>query len=112
MEVKKSGKTTQGDKWLKSILVQCALSAARTRGAYVKDKYHRLASRRGKKRAALAIGHKILVSVYHMLKHKIHYKELGIDYLDRRNKEKMHRHYLNKLRQMGYEVTVVEKQVA
>ncbi len=109
---KKSGKTLQGNKWLKSILVQCALSAARTNGAYLKDKYHRLASRRGKKKAALAIGHKILVSAYHMLKHKIHYKELGIDYLDKRNKEKIQRHYINKLNQLGYEVSLVEKQVA
>src|SRR3972149_354938 len=83
---KKSGRTTSGDKWIKAGLVQCALSASRTKNTYFRDKYHRLAGRRGKKRGAIAIGHKILVIAYHILKDRIGYKELGADYLDRRNK--------------------------
>jgi len=75
----------------------------------LKDKYHRLAGRRGKKRAVVAIGHKILVIAYHILKDKVGYKELGANYLDMRNKDKVQRYHVNKLRQLGYDVLLAEK---
>lgn len=86
--------------------MQCALSAARTKNTYLRDKYHRLAGRRGKKKAVIAIGHKILVIAYHILRDKVGYKELGATYLDRRNEEKVKRYHINKLIQLGYEVSV------
>ncbi len=91
------------------MLVQCALSASRTKNTYLRDKYHRLAGRRGKKKAVVAIGHKILVIAYHILKDEVGYKELGADYLDRRNKEKVERYHVNKLRQLGYDVLLAER---
>ena len=90
-------------------MVQCALAASRTNNTYLKDKYHRLAGRRGKKRAVVAIGHKILVIAYHILKDKVGYKELGANYLDMRNKDKVQRYHVNKLRQLGYDVLLAEK---
>ena len=106
---KKSASTTHGDIWIKVVLVQCALAASRTKNTYLRDKYHRLAGRRGKKKAVVAIGHKILVIAYHILKDKVGYKELGGDYLDRRNKDKVERYHVNKLRQLGYDVLLAEK---
>lgn len=86
--------------------MQCALSASRTKNTYLRDKYHRLASRRGKKKAVIAIGHKILVIAYHILRDKVEYKELGANYLDSRNEEKVARYHVKKLRQLGYEVSL------
>src|SRR3990172_5770946 len=85
------------------------LAKGRTKNTYLRDKYHRLAGRRGKKKAVVAIGHKILVMAYHILKDKVGYKELGADYLDRRNKDKVERYHVNKLRQLGYDVLLAEK---
>lgn len=94
------------------MLVQCALCASRTKGTYLRDKYHKLAGRRGKKKAAVAIAHKILVSAYYMLRDKVPYRELGMNYLDNRNKERASKYYMNKLLQLGYEVLLVEKEAA
>ena len=110
--VKKTGKTTHGNKWLVAILVQCAHGAARKKGTYLKDKYHKLAARRGKKRAAVAIAHKILVSIYYLLRYRVSYKELGGHYLDKRNEAKVLRHYKKKKEHLGYKVFLSEKEVA
>ena len=77
----------------------------------MRDKYHRLAGRRGKKKAAIAIGHKILVMAYHILKDKVGYKELGADYLDKRNKDRVKMYHMNKLIKLGFNVSL-EAQVA
>lgn len=86
--------------------------ASRTKGTYLRDKYHKLAARRGKKKAVIAIGHKILVSAYYMLKEGVAYRELGMNYLDNRNKERVSKYHINKLGQLGYEVLLVEKKAA
>jgi transposase len=82
-----SGRTRQGNHALKSILVQAAWSATRTKDTFLKARYHRLAARRGKKRAIVAVAHAILVSVWHMLTYRQPYRELGGDYFDQRKKE-------------------------
>lgn len=92
-------------------MVQCGLSASRTKNTFLRDKYYRLAGRRGKKKAAIAIGHKILVMVYYILKNKVGYKELGADYLDKRNKDRVTTYHMNKLIQLGFNVSL-EAQVA
>jgi transposase len=78
----RSGRARKGNIHLRTILVGAAVSASRTRGSYLKDKYHRLKARRGPMRAALAIAHKILVAAYHMLAKGIAYQDLGETYLD------------------------------
>jgi len=65
---RKSGRTNPANRWLKSLLVQIAWAASRTKGTYFQAQYHRLARRRGKKRALIAVGHSILIVVHHMLK--------------------------------------------
>ena len=84
---RRSGRTRKGNRPLATIMVQAALSASRTKGTYLKARYHRLAGRRGKKRALVAIARSMLVSIWHMLTYQKPYHELGGDYFDQRRKE-------------------------
>lgn len=74
----------------------------------MRAKYHSLVGRRGKKRALIAVGHKMLVMSYHILKNKVPYRELGVNYLDDRRKEKITKSYIKRLSNLGYEVTLKE----
>jgi transposase len=82
-----SGRTTKGNATLTSTLVQASWSAVRTKGTFLKSRYHRLAARRGKQRAIVAIAHSMLVSIWHMLTNREPYRELGGDFFDQRKKE-------------------------
>jgi transposase len=82
-----SGRRPQGNKPLGSILTEVAQAAARTKGTFLSARYHRLAARRGKKRAIGAISHSIIVSIWHILTYRQPYRELGGDYFDQRQKE-------------------------
>ena len=93
---------------MKVTLTECAWAASRKKDCYLRSKYHSLVGRRGKKRALIAVGHKILVMSYEILKHKVPYLELGADFLDKRKKNKMARSYINRLAALGYEVTVAQ----
>jgi hypothetical protein len=93
---------------LKVTLTECAWAASRKKDCYLKAKYHSLVGRRGKKRALIAVGHKILVMCYEILKQKVPYRELGADFLDKRKKGKVVRSYINRLVALGYEVTATQ----
>lgn len=101
---KKSSRTTHGDKYLKSILTQFGWAASRTKNTYLRSKYDSLVGRRGKKRALVAIGHKILIAAYFILKDKTAYRELGGQYLDSRKKDRQIQRYMDKLRELGVEI--------
>lgn len=105
---KKSSRTTHGNKYLKSLLVQCAWAATRTKHTYLRSKYESLVARRGKKRALIAVGHKILIAAYFILKDKTEYQELGYDYLSNLKKDKQIQRHLDKLKALGVEVTLQE----
>jgi len=102
---RKSGRTTRGNLHLKTALVEAATSAARTSG-YLKDKFYRLKARRGYKRAALAVAHKILVAVYHMLATGVAYRDLGEGYLDRVGHQHVTRNLVRRLERLGYHVQI------
>jgi transposase len=85
-------------------LTQCAWAASRTKNTYLRAKYHSLVGRRGKKRALIAVGHKILVIAYHIIKNGVPYKELGKDYLLHRREDKIVKNHIKRLRDLGYEV--------
>ena len=103
----KSGRTRKGNVHLRTILVGAAISASRTKGSYLKDKFYRLKARRGALRAALAIAHKILVAAYHMLAKGLGYRELGETYLDQtRTAANLKR----RLERLGYIVTLQTKE--
>jgi transposase len=74
---RRSSRIPKGNVYLKTALVEAANSAAKAKGTYLRDKFYRLKARRGYKRAAVAVGHKILVAIYHMLSHQVCYNELG-----------------------------------
>jgi transposase len=105
---KKPGSTTYGNKCLKAILIEFAWVASRMKDAYLRSKYHSLVGRRGKKRTLVALGHKILIMCYHILKYRLPYKELGEDYLDKRRKDRITRSYIKRLNHLGYEVILQE----
>ena len=103
---RKSGKTTKGNKSLRATLVNSARSAARTKNTYLSAQYRRIAARRGGNRAAVAVGHTILVIAYHILKKREPYKELGADYFDQRKKDAVVNNAVRRLMALGYKVTV------
>jgi len=103
---RKSGKTTKGNKWLRATLVIAARSAAKSKNTYLSSQYRRIAARRGGNRAAVAVGHTILVMAYHILKKREPYIELGADYFDRRKKDKVVKNTLKRLESLGFKVTL------
>jgi transposase len=103
---RRSGHTTKGNRWLKRILVQAAWAASHTKGTYLAAQYHRLAKRRGRKRALVALGHTLLVIVYHVLKRGTTYAELGPDFLDGLEPERLTRQLVKRLQSLGHKVTL------
>lgn len=97
-----------GNIHLTTVLVEIAFGAARTKGTYFREKFHRLRARRGGKRAAIAIGNKIICAVHRMLSSRVPYQELGPSYLDSRDREQTTRRLLQRLHQLGLNVTVSE----
>jgi len=109
---RKSSRIPKGNVYLKTALVEAANSAARAKGTYLRDKFYRLKARRGYKRAAVAIAHKILVSIYHMLSQNVSYNDLGDCYLDNLNKHHLTRNLVHRLERLGYSVTLTLQQEA
>ena len=101
-----AGKTHKGNRVLRTILVQAAHAAARTKGTDLSAHYRRLATRRGKKRAILAVAHSILVMAYDMLQRKEPYREAGADFFDRLQPEDTARRLIKRLESLGYHVTL------
>jgi transposase len=105
----KSGRARKGNVHLRTILVGAAISASRTKGSYLKEKFHRLKARRGAMRAALAIAHKILISAYHMLAKGLAYRDLGQAYLDQIGQTRTVANLKRRLERFGYRVTLEPK---
>jgi len=103
---RKSSRIPKGNVYLKTALVEAANSAAKAKGTYLRDKFYRLKARRGYKRAAVAIAHKILVAIYHMLSQQVSYNDLGDLYLDHLNKNHLTRNLVHRLERLGYTVTL------
>ena len=109
---RKSGKTGKGNRYLRAALVQAAWAASHQKGTYLSAQYQRLVKRMGKKKALVAVGHSILVIVYHVLKNRTSYQELGGDYFDKRNADKQRQRLIQQLEGLGLKVTVEELSVA
>jgi transposase len=109
---RKSGRVTKGNVYLKTALVEAALAASRKKGSYLREKFYRLKARRGHKRAAVAIAHKILTAVYHMLAGQAPYHELGDLYLDKLNKQNVALNLVRRLERLGYKVTLQQSMAA
>ena len=101
-----SGTSRKGNAWLRRSLCQAAWAASHTKDTYLATRFRRRAARKGKKRAIVAVAHTILVMVYLMLKAEEPYRELGADFLDRRNAEQVKRYLLKRLERLGLQVPV------
>jgi transposase len=101
-----SGRTGKGNRWLKATFVRAAHAAGHSK-TYLASQYHRLSARRGKKRAAVAVGHSILIIAYHILATPgLTYQELGANYFDERRKQRLTRSLVQRLQGMGFYVTL------
>ena len=103
---RKSSHIGQGNRWLRSALVEAARATAHTKNNYLSVQYHRLAARRGSNRATIALAHTILVIIYYMLVRGTSYHELGGNYFDERNEQAAIKRAVNRIEQLGYKVTL------
>jgi len=103
---RKSGRTRKGSPWLRSALVEAAWAASHSKRTYLSAQYHRLAARRGGKRAVVAVAHTLLVIVYHLLKGGETYSELGGNYFDERDRWQVERRLVRRLQALGYTVSL------
>lgn len=97
------GRTRKGNKTLKSMLVQCAKSASRKKDSYFSAQYQRIAARRGKNRAAMAVAHSMLIAIFYILRDKVPFRDLGADYFDTFHREHKIRSYLKRLQALGWQ---------
>lgn len=103
---RQSGRTRKGNVWLRRALTQAAWGASMTKGSYFKAFYHRLAARKGKKRAIVAVAHSLLVTGYILLSTGRTFKDLGADYFDRIDREKQTKRLVNRLEKLGHSVNL------
>jgi transposase len=104
---KLSTKTRRGNVWLKTLLVQAAWAASRTKGTYFEAKYRRLRARRGPQKALIAVAASLLIAIYHVIRDSAEYRDLGGDHFDRlANKDLLAKRYLRRLEKLGFHVTV------
>src|SRR5262249_20553356 len=109
---RRSGHTRHGNRWLRAMLVQAAWAAGRTKGTYLAAQYRRLAKRRGRKRALVAVGHTLLGIIYHVLKRGTTYTELGPDFLERLEPERLTRQLVKRLERLGHKVVLEPRPAA
>jgi transposase len=101
-----SGRTRHGNAWVRRTLAEVANVASRMKGTYLAAQFRRIAARRGKGRAVLAVGHSVLVSLSHMLTRHEPYHDLGADYFDDRHRELVQRRLVHRLERLGFAVTL------
>jgi transposase len=103
---RRSTRTRQATPWLKTTLVSAAWSATRTKNTYLRAQFLRLQSRRGAKKAILAVASSMLTAAYYMLRDGVEYHDLGGDYFAHRDKEQMAKRLIERLRNLGLVVEV------
>jgi transposase len=100
------GPVNRGNVWLRAIMGEVAWGSIRTQASYFHAQFARIARRRGREKAALAVAHSLLVVIYHVLQTGQPYTELGVDYFDRLDATRVERHHVRQLEQLGYTVTL------
>lgn len=106
---KMSSRVRKGNKYLKAYLLECARAAIRNKQSYFYSRYQRIAARRGGKRALIAIAHTMLIVIYHMLREKVPYRDLGADYYSVINQDKIIKKNLRSLEKLGVDVIIQPK---
>jgi transposase len=97
-----SGRTRKGNRYLRRILTQAAWANSHCKDGYLRAMFHRVKARRGWGRAVVAVAHKLIVIAYHMLKDRLPYRELGGDYFDQKNPERVAKRLIGRLERLGY----------
>ena len=105
-----SSRTRKGNRWLRRALTEAAWAASHTKETYLAAHYRRLAQRRGKKRALVAVGHTLLRVIYHVLKEGKEYQDLGPDYYEKLEPERLRRYLVRRLQGLGYDVTLAPQE--
>jgi transposase len=103
---RRSGKTRQGNRYLRGTPVQAGLAATRSNGTALQAWYHRVKRHRGHKKAVVAEGHQILEIAYYVMRDGRSYYELGADYFDKRHAERAVRRHVRQLQALGFHVTI------
>jgi transposase len=101
---RKSSRLRKGAPWLKTVMVQCAWGAIRTKDSYYRAQFNRLTSKHGKKKAACAVAASILIAVYHMLKDGTHHQDLGANHFDHRSTEIKAKRLAAQIAKLGFQV--------
>jgi transposase len=109
---RRSTRLRNGAPWLKTLLVQCAWAARRTKGSYLRARFHRLTARRGPRKAIMAVAASILTAIYWMLKRGVAYHDLGADHFDRFDRTRLAARLARKLDELGFDVTLTQRQAA
>ena len=107
---RRSGRTRKGNRWLRQALAVAAPAAGHSKNSYLGARFRRLAARRGKKRATIAVAHTILRIIYHMLREGIHFHDLGPAYFDRLNPERIKHYLVSRLERLGFKVMLEPQQ--
>ncbi len=106
---RKPASTGRGNPWLRRLLVQTAHAAARTKKSYFGAQFRRIAAKRGVKKAAIAVGHSQLVTIYNLLRFPFAYSDLGPDYFDERRADILQRQLVARLEKLGWDVQLKKK---
>lgn len=103
-----STRTRKGGQWLKTLLIQCAWAAVRSKNTYLRAQFYRIRARRGPKKAIGAVAASMLTAIYYILRDAVEYRELGSTYLDSLDRTRIRQRLVQRLQNMGYHVEVSE----
>jgi transposase len=109
---RRSGRMNDGNRWLKGTLNQCVWAASRKKDSYFAAQHRRITSRRGVKRATMAVAHSQLCACFELLKHGQAYQDLGRDYFERADEDRIKRNLVKRLERLGYAVTLDKRHAA
>jgi transposase len=109
---RRAARTRHGNPWLKGALTEAAWAASRCKRGYLPAQYHRLAGRRGRKRAIVAVAHTLLTDIYYLIARGSAYQDLGASYFDERERDRKERRALATLRNLGYDVALTPRPTA
>jgi len=102
----RSRRLRKGAPWLKTVLVQCAWAATRTKNSYLRAQFLRLRARRGPNKAVLAVAASILTAAYYLLRHQLPYRDLGPLHFARLDQDRTAQRLARRIRELGYQVEI------
>jgi len=105
-------RTRKGNPWVRRSLTEAAWAAGRVKGSYLGVQFRRFAARKGRKHAVVVVGHSILTVAYYLLTHRVSYRDLGVEYLETRDRDATARQAVKRLQALGWDVRLTPCPVA